>query len=467
MHRVMKFLTSTLRKYRLQALKHAARALPNGGSVLVLNRGAIVTAEDEAMLQALHSRSVGGIKSHIKKLAHSGSGGLMKNFYVGYGHKSIGDCGTVTIFIEGVSMLAAKAIQDWRLYSGQEASTRYVDFGTQRFLNPAETDAGARFLETLRAFYLRGLPLVKEHVMGRHPYKKEWNAEDYRKTVNARAFDIMRGFLPAGATTNLAWTSNLRQIADKLMYLRHHPLSEIRAVAEAIESAVQEFLPNSFGHKRYEQTEEYNKQWMQSGYYYESGGQKDFAASHGGIDRELLASYKKVLASRPPKTELPREIAECGTIQLEFLLDFGSFRDIQRHRAVVQRMPLHTTRHGFHPWYIGELGEGFAQEAEKLLGGVERALSEITQDKFLSQYYIPMGYLMPNRLTGDLHALTYLAELRGTRFVHPTLRQRAYQIAGMLEKEFGPYGLALHLDDNPDAFDVKRGQQDIVEKKKP
>ena len=47
----------------------------------------------------------------------------------------------------------------------------------------------------------------------------------------------------------------------------------------------------------------------------------------------------------------------------------------------------------------------------------------------------------------------------------PTLRQRAYQVAGMLEKEFGPYGLALYLDDNPDAFDVKRGQQDIVEKR--
>ena len=71
---------------------------------------------------------------------------------------------------------------------------------------------------------------------------------------------------------------------------------------------------------------------------------------------------------------------------------------------------------------------------------------------------------MPNRLTGDLHALTYLAELRATRFVHPTLRQRAFQIAQALETRFGLYGLTVHTDPDPDIFDVKRGKQDIVEK---
>ena len=38
------------------------------------------------------------------------------------------------------------------LYSGQEASTRYVDFSNQKFLNPAENDAGKEIMEKLRAF---------------------------------------------------------------------------------------------------------------------------------------------------------------------------------------------------------------------------------------------------------------------------------------------------------------------------
>lgn len=69
--------------------------------------------EDEAMLQALYSRSAASVSEHLQKLAKTGSGKFMEQFYVGYGHASIGDCGTTTLFFENVSTLAAKAIQDW------------------------------------------------------------------------------------------------------------------------------------------------------------------------------------------------------------------------------------------------------------------------------------------------------------------------------------------------------------------
>jgi len=66
------------------------------------------------------------------------------------------------------------------------------------------------------------------------------------------------------------------------------------------------------------------------------------------------------------------------------------------------------------------------------------------------------------RLTGDLRALVYLVELRATRFVHPTLRKRARQMAKVLEERFGKDGMTLYLDTDPDRFDVKRGTHDIV-----
>lgn len=84
----------------IETLVHTIEPLPNGGMVLVLETGAIITPEDEAMLQALHSRSAEGVKSHLERLAKVGSGKFMESFYVGYGHKSIGDCGTITLFIE-------------------------------------------------------------------------------------------------------------------------------------------------------------------------------------------------------------------------------------------------------------------------------------------------------------------------------------------------------------------------------
>ena len=447
----------------LALLEHTRFAVGNGGLVLVLNTGATISPEAVAMLQALHSRSTGGIKAHLEVLAQKGHEKFMSTYYVGYGHKSIGDCGNATVFVEGVSMLVAKAIQDWPLYSGQEASTRYVDFSQQRFVNPLGTKGGEAILEAWRVFYLHGLEVLVPALKERFPRGADEKEAVYDKAINARAFDIMRSFLPAGATTNLAWTMNLRQFADELLLLRHHPLSEVRDIAQVVEHALLAAYPSSFSDKRYDETEHYNKAIMRE-YYYDEPHPTDFKLARDGIDYELLKTYRDTLATRPAKTELPKQIAECGTMQFRFLLDFGSFRDIQRHRAVMQRMPLLTAQHGFHEWYLSELPESLRTEAEALIAQQIERIKKLDTTPEIAQYYIAMGFNTTNRLTGNIHALTYLAELRSTRFVHPTLRHRAQQIGATLQEKLGPYSFVFHQDPDPDRFDVKRGEHDIVAK---
>jgi len=457
----MKKIKNLLWRLAFLFLEHTTVDLPGGGQVVVLNTGALIGPEAEAMLQALHSRSTGGIWAHLKALVARGAKKFMSTFYVGYGHKSIGDCGTTTIFIEGVSMLVAKAIQDWPLYSGQEASTRYIDFAEQRFVNPAGNAEGKAVLEEWRSFYISAIPEVVSALKERYPRQDGEKESAYEKAINARAFDIMRGFLPAGATTNLAWHTNLRQAADKLMLLLHHPLLEVRQTAEAMEDALNEAFPSSFGHKRYEATEKYNESLMRD-YLYTDSSCPDFEVSDDSIDRSLLSEYREALENRPQKTELPKYIKECGTLRFRFLLDFGSFRDIQRQRAVMQRMPLVVMNHGFNEWYMDELTPDLRGRAEELLKKQERSILALDVSPEERQYYVAMGYNLPNRLTGDLHALSYLVELRATRFVHPTLRKRAREMAAVLEKLFGEHGLVLHLDTEPDRFDVKRGEHDII-----
>ena len=448
-------------------IKHPVEKLKqNGGFVLVLDNGAEIDGQAEAMLQALHSRSTGGIKHHLKVLDEKGAENFMEQFYVGYGHKSIGDCGSVTVFVEGISMLGAKAIQDWRLYSGQEASTRYVDFSNQVFLNPAGTKKGERILEDWRKFYLRVQKPLQEHLKNKYPMQKDEKETIYNKAIVARAFDITRAWLPAGATTNVAWRMNFRQFADELMMLRHHPLAEVRDIADKTEKALRKLYPSSFGHERFEKTEKYSEFVMTKKYYLEKSAKiskkKDFALLFNKIDKKLLSYYKQVLKKRPPKTELPNAISECGVVGYEFLLDFGSFRDLQRHRAVAQRMPLLSTRFGFGDWYLSELPASLQKEGRELLKKQAKLIKELNIDKFEKQYYIPMGYEVPCRVVGDLKALVYLAELRSTRFVHPTLVAQMLKMVKSLERLFARDGLVLHIDDEPNRFDVRRGEQDIV-----
>ncbi len=451
---------------QVQDLIHTTRRLPSGGEVFVLNTGAVIGAEAEAMLQALHSRSVGGLRGHLEKLAKSGPEKFMSTFYVGYGHKSIGDCASTTLFIEGVSMLAAKAIQDFMLYNGQEASTRYIDFATQPFMNPEGSEYSKWLLERWRHWYLRGLDTVQHALLKTHPRQTGEKEEVYEKAIKARSFDIMRGFLPAGAATNLAWHGELRHIGDHLDRLRHHPLAEVRMVAEALEDALNEKYPSSFQKKRYQDTEDYLEYWMKSAYYYHAAWdtKADVVGVFSGMDMDMLANHYDLLVKRPKQTELPKFLAECGTMRFNYLLDFGSFRDDQRHRAVAQRMPLLTMHHGFSPWYLRQLPEYFRDEIEPfLIEQMDYVKSMFTND-FVRQYYCPMGALVPCQKVGDLPAMTYFVERRARLDVHPTMRRVAQQTGTLMLKEMGDLGLHLYMETEGDRFYYKRGEQDITER---
>jgi thymidylate synthase ThyX len=446
----------------LSELTHHSTPLSSGGEIVVLDTGSLIGPESQAMLGALHSRSPGGIRSHLEVLAKRGSDNFMANFYVGYGHKSIGDLGSVAVFIESVSMLAAKAIQDFPLYNGQEVSTRYVDFSKQAFIDPVNTPASNAILEEWRRFYLHGLAELIPALEKRFPRSEEELEKTYDKAIKARAFDTMRAFLPAAASTNLVCVSTLRQYADRMPAWRNHPLSEVQEIGTAIEKTLLEAFPNSFSDKRYAETEKYHELSQKNHAYFDDRNPSELRLVSDDIHRDLLAEHAEVLAARPPRGELPFTIRECGSAQFKFLLDFGSFRDIQRHRAITLPIPLLTSSHGFEQWYLDELPEAIRGEALEVLEKQAAALSELSLTPKDSQYYLPMGYRTTVRLTGDLKALVYLVELRATRFVHPTLRSKMVDLATLLTELYGKDGLILHLDPEPDRFDVKRGEHDIV-----
>jgi hypothetical protein len=331
-------------------------------------------------------------------------------------------------------------------------------------LNPLATAAGGAINEEYRQFYLKAVKEMTAELPNRYPLGEGEKEASYNKAIAARAFDITRGFLPAGASTNLAWSSTLRQFGDRIQELRHHPLEEVREISAVLEDAMIATHPSSFNveKKRYEATEQYLATASPQ-YYYHDAATPELELVHDGVNRAALAPYRDLIATRPPKTELPKWLGAYGTSSFAFTLDYGSFRDIQRHRAVTQRMPLLTMEIGFHDWYLDELTETLRNQATQLLATQREAIETLTNDPLLRQYYTPMGYNISNYLTGDLPALTYLVELRASSLVHPTLATRAGEIAKALEQTYGKdLGAVFHLDPEPGRFNIKRGEQDIV-----
>jgi thymidylate synthase ThyX len=414
--------------------------------------------QDTAMLQALYSRSAGSVAEHVNKVKESGSGKFMEKFYVGYGHASIADCGSTTIFIEQLSILADKAIQDWPLYSGQETSTRYIDMAKQAIIDPLGSRESKEIIDHWMEFYIGNQEKVREYLKEKYPRKSDEDINMYEKAINARSFDILRGFLPAGITTQLSWHTNLRQAFDKLSILRHNPLPEVKEIAGNILEKLKEKYSQSFSHPEIPEQEKYRKDFSQK-YNFFSPNNHPVFKMRTNISNDELNNYIDILKSRPEKTGLPHFLSELGTITFDFWLDYGSFRDIQRHRNGVCRMPLLDTKLGFNEWYLGQLPEDLEIKAQELILEQNKAVEMLDATPEIKQYYVALGFNVPCRVTYGLPATVYVIELRSSRYVHPTLRKIAFEMREALIEKFPE--IKLNCDLEPDDWDARRGLQDI------
>jgi thymidylate synthase ThyX len=425
--------------------------------------------EDNAMLQALQSRSPALVADRLEKVRSSGSGNFMDKFYVGYGHRSIGDCGTTTIYIEGVTMLVAKAIQDWSLYSGQEASTRYMDFSKAGFADPLGPDYGGKYISgsqiqaAWRRFYLDAQEPVLAHLRERYPRNEGEDEATYERAIKARVFDTLRCFLPAGAETNLSWHTNLRQAADHLEDLLVHPDPNVATVAAQIWEAVATKYPHSFKRNNRPGVIEYMEECAKDHFLaVEDWPEFDFAKPE--FDQRDLehAGVLDLLKKRPRTAPVPRRLAEFGGIESRFRLDFGSYRDLQRHRNGIIRMPLLTTKLGFNDWYLDELPPAVRSQADDLIGAQTESIDRLECDDFTRQNYIAMGFQVPCHVVQNLPGFIYRVELRSGKTVHPSLRRLVHEEIRAFERRFPD--VPLYVDMDPDSWTVRRGKQTIIER---
>lgn len=450
--------------------------------------------EDNAAVLAWYSRSPAGYEELLGRLERVGSGSFMDRIFIQYGHGSVGDLGHLVVSLEGVSMLAAKAFEDTPLFNGQECSSRYLDFSTVEYkvdpeLQPPQYDRATELQSKLRDFYVRGLAATKAMLVEQYPKEPEESESVYEKAINARAFDIMRGFLPCGATTNVAWYGSLRTIKERCELLMHHPLHEVRVLALSVYRKAYELAPHSFNvaycfaeSKRidpkpmleelegpevfqslsciehfYADSQTYYPEDMGEGY---TVNVPELLDEIGLVETPSTVREFKYVAStsnRARKTPLPRHFrALLSSFTFQGTLDFGSFRDLHRHRGGYCSMPIVTPTHGFHTWYYNSLPKRLQQEADSLVKEVQ---GECSPDTMLSdQYFIPMGFLVPVTLEYSPDQAIYVAELRSGQSVHPTLRVQAQRMAEILKG----YGLPVYYDARDDVWSTRRGNQDII-----
>jgi len=427
--------------------------------------------ETIAMMQALYSRSSESVEKHKEKVLQTGSDKFMNSYYVGYGHSSIGDCGNTTIFFEGLSILAAKAIQDSQKFNGQETSSRFINFSEQNIYNPLKGNhLSEEILYNWMQLYIKVLDYMQYKLTIKFPLKEGEDISIWNKAINARAFDVARGFLPAGITTQTSWHTSLRDAYEKLYELKFHPLEEVRDIANITLEDLKQKYPSSFSHKENKELDNYYKENALNINYLETYLTDDisFVCDNNILTKVSYDSNKhfdfKILSNRPKYSKIPKYYSKLGIFNLKFKLDYGSFRDIQRHRKGLCEIPLMCYSDGFNGWYLEQVD--YDKDIGVLLYEQYQKMQILYQLYNISdvdlQYFTPLGNNVICELSYDLPQMVYVAELRSNLSVHPTLRKIAHKMADFLEQEFPD--IKLYIDRREDKFNINRGKQDIVSK---
>lgn len=441
----------------------------------------------QAMIIAKYSRSYGTVIDWLPKTPEEEDSlrARLKQNYVDYGHKSVGQLGDTTIFFEGVSQLVAKAIEDHQLYNGQESSTRYIDFSTQYFYAPKTHDnLGGAIIdlqEELRGLYVDATVLVVDRLKHEFTFDVALKAaqeahdakgttmsgEDVEKlrskwtnTIKARTFDICRGILPAGAVTNVALSATFDTINDHLGALLHHPLKEVQEVAwDALAGLVEKYPDSTPGPYKLKERFSYMKD--SPVYFYPPVGpnhQLEHVLDNGALWQHGWFDNRKKWDM------LPKNVSIQQRFRLGGKLDFGAFRDLHRHRNGDCLMPLLTTELGIHPWYLVELGKELGQRLVAIvnkIAALEKNFNpiEYNAQRILLQYAVPMGCRVPIHYDCGLNQLMYLLELRSGKTVHQTLRHYMHDAYRVLEERRPVIAKGIFPDMDEDNFTLKRGEQ--------
>lgn len=393
------------------------------GATITLPSGLLGSPQELAMLQAYYSRSHLPITDRLKALNEDTQGKIradLAKWYAGYSHKSIAQTGNVTLFFEGVSMLTAKELQSHPLYNGQESSSRYINFcDPQRklLMHSRLTDSHQHdIVEALLKVYTQVCeyaPALIRKLWSYDAYSTTTGKPShagYERTLKAMAFDVARGLLPACSPTQLSVSMTMDAMSDHLYTISHRGLTnESRLVAFSALQMLEDQLPSAFRDVRTRYREPH----------------------------DFLCEFKHAPASKAFVGLLHNmAFSEHQVVQYNMPIDFGSWRDIQRHRAGGQQV----SRPDFgnpstlitNNWYTkhykdlatsGEAPIHFADDLDTCLDFV-LANKDLQVMPLLTQV-CHSGY-MPGA------AFEYTSKLRTAETVHPTLRSAMFKVMASL-----------------------------------
>ena len=180
---------------------------------------------------------------------------LYDRVFFEYGDDSVAQLGGVHLACEQASNLLTKVLEWGRLAAYLEQSTRYIAYDTRiggryRYYRDPEvlgSPLGLRYIGDMdRLFdtYAELVPLMSDFFREQFPKDPADSDFVYRQAIRAKAFDSVRGVLPAASLSNVGIYGTGQAYEALLLRMRAHPLPEARAYADLMLTELRKVIPS-------------------------------------------------------------------------------------------------------------------------------------------------------------------------------------------------------------------------------
>ena len=421
---------------------------------------------------------------------------LYDRVFFEYGDDSVAQLGGVHLACEQASNLLTKVLEWGRLMSYLEQSTRYIAYdarigGRYRFhRDPAilGSPLGTRYVgEMDRLFdtYADLLPKLTDFFREQFPKDAADSDFVYRQATRAKAFDVLRGLLPAASLSNVGIYGSGQAYESLLLRMRAHPLPEARTYADLMLHELRKVIPSFL--KRVDLSDRgvaWSTYLASNRTAMDEIAERLLPASTPAepapvvtlLDFDPDAEVRMVAAMLYSHTHLPERQVETAVramsaeerlnvvraytgdranrrhrpgraleridYRFDVLADYGAFRDLQRHRMLtIEWQPL-SPHHGYtRPEALELAGQaGVFDEA------MERSASlyELLAPRFPAQapYAVALAYKVRFVMQMNAREAIHLLELRSGPQGHPAYREVAQEMHRQIAEVAGHHAVA-------------------------
>ncbi len=422
-----------------------------------------LTEEEIAVAFAMTSRRPEPFDEIAEQVSREKAADFHERWVLGYGHSSVAEHAVVHLAVENISRLACDSLEDNRLASYTEKSSRYQVMPPNYFHVPAELDAFPKvrslYVSTAQDLFTAYRQLIDDclgYLKRNFPQTSRERENAYAMRLRRMATDSCRAVLPAATLTNVGLTANARVLEHGISKLMSSALVEERELGELIRSQGRRITPtlikyadrNRFlesalrrdwqlglpmqldeAQTRLEvklvhfdrfsevklaaallfrqQSCEYQAAWQQA-------QEMDGEARLGLID--------SLLENLGDHDALIREF-ELVDYTFEFIMDYGAYREFKRHRMQSYFPQAFTPELGYKvPQLL--VDAGLEEDFRQAIAGAEAGYRRLTQAVPLAAPYL-LTHAHHRRVLSklNLRECYHLFKLRTSRQAHESVRE--------------------------------------------